>query len=89
MILFSNRKALGAARREAALARVRAQELEEVLADLLEGVDALPMSVAIPDHPDLRAAVAHRRGVSAKYPALQNPLFRDRVERARRTLGVR
>lgn len=80
---------LGHARRQANLHKVRAMELEEALADLLEAVDALPMSVSIPDHPDLRAAVAHRRGVAAKYHALENPLFRDKVERARRTLGVR
>lgn len=63
---MATRKALGEARQDAALNRVRVQELEEAMADLIEAVDALP-----PYHP------------------LENPLFRDRLDRARRTLGVR
>lgn len=86
MTIFATRKALGRARQEAALNRVRVQELEEALGDLLKAVDALPLSVSVQDHPDLRAAVAHRRGVSVRYHALTNPLFSGTVEAARTVL---
>lgn len=87
--MFSTRKALGLARQEAALNRVRVQELEEALADLLVGVDALPMSIPMILDAQARRNVRDGHGFAIKYPALTNPLFLSRVERARRTLGVR
>ena len=85
--MFATRRALGAARQEAAASRVRVQELEMALADLLGAVNNLPDRVEVRLSTEGRALANAGHPVGLRYRPIQVARFMARVAAAARVLG--
>lgn len=81
--MFATRRALGAARRDAANWQGEAMALQSALIDLLEAVDALPHRVEVPLSTQALTNARNGLPVEMFYTPLKWPAFQDAVNSAR------